>query len=1275
MEIVAYTYSDVVLVSQILSQIAMLFDGGAFNVAAKLCAIIGIIVAIFSGIFKGGQLTAASFVWPIMVTVLMITPKVDLVIEDRNGGLARVDDLPIGFAAPISIITSAGTALSNMMTANLGLEDNAITMDNGHLVALRAPIVYQQIITVDDFRGKAATFSNGLSPIKDTIIYVDKCLKPQDKLAASNTKYANIQNRDFSTFRVTGGPATVPASNGKAYECANHYDLIMAGFQSAAFQAALNDSVNKFFSKYEGDTTTGPRYQAALQTVVSDLPRFYAAIAWANAVQRAPAQIIGAAGGGSHEAALNDALNQRREKNYGTAAIVFETIEKTISFMEVWSFSILPLVLLLLMIGPIGSKTAVKYFWMLVWIQFWYPTILIVMGYLDASLQTIGSSFVTIGTFSAFITDVIRLQDVGYLYLSIATALSMFIVFGTSSALATSMQKDMSGAEHYDQKKNAPDTIQRQPENVFATSYTHSAMNPNLGVSPDKSWLGTATVSIGHGVSAGYSASEAATFAGTGSFATSSSYGTSGSQNRMQTSSNSEVAAHSESVGNNTRLGYSLSTGAGANVSGDTSRSNDTSVGIEGRANVGFTGASKIGTVGAATAGLGGGLTYNNNHRNGESNKLSYSLADEMSSSRSGDVVGSSAVTESDTKSKVATVGYTSSTEMRDGSTHSEGISWGNTETSSRSKEDMVYERSAVDYKLTDVAGLVAGNDNAYAQTVQAVRDARLDGEVESFMNQNSGQLDKLYSGPDSDKAKYAMSAHFVMQGLGPMLYADDTAGGAERREAINAVSDDIIKYAALGSPSSDHIEGPSLDNLPQYDAIDPSRVLEGFKKSEGEFNLDRGVVRDAVNNIDPTIGDPAEVLETAEKQIGIPFERMTPGQLNGFLSNVAERIEEQHGPINPDKMAYAEAIAEHGPIAGIYNALGALGKATSSAWEDNYEDLVYATGNEFPDRTTGNANEVDAKADQMVDGYMDQLVASNTVGGKSDLAQYMAVSGLLTQAGAFNDEALMSSLSRKQADMKEADPVLAGPAGDTIAAISAGGFTGREYMRAKAEYGLGALTEQLSATTGHEGLNSIGENVKWTTAPDAVGRGTISGGGTTLPKGSAEDILLSFIGSLEAPRGYDDFERASGNNPPPEALSNMSIGSVMQWQDSRIVGQETRAAGRYQMTGGSAEDRTFHQAMQGAGLTKDDKFTPENQDRMGSYLLEQAGFSKFHSEGGSAAEFGTKLAGTWAILPKMTGNNPEASVYQGVQGNKSGVSTDRVYAMLDNAKQAPRMP
>jgi len=1305
----AYTFSDVHLVTQILSQIAMIFDGGAFDVAAKAAAIVGLIVALFTGIFKGGQFSMATFFWPVMVAVLMIMPKVDLVIEDKNGGISRVDDLPIGFAAPISIITMLGAGVSDMLTGNLGLDDTAVTMDNGHLLALRAPVVYRQIITDKQFQGTAAVFSNGLSPTEDTKRYIGRCIVTDGKQGGPERSFSNIQSRDFSTYRVNGAGTSVATSNGGAYDCAPLYDALMAGFRSPEYQNALNQSVNKFFSKYKNDTTTGQRYEAALRTDVSDPANFYAAVAWAHAIEESPADFIAAAGGGAHQAALNDALSQRREKNYGTAAVIFETIATTISFIEVWSLSIMPLVLLLMMIGPIGSKTAVKYFWMLVWVQFWYPTLLIVMGFLDASLQAAGlGTFISVAAVNSFMAEVMRLQDVGYLYLSMGTALSMFLVFGTSSALASSMQRDMTGSDHVDPKKTAPDTFSRGPLNLVQSERSMPSSGNGIGIATDAGMLGNVRISVGHTVGSTHTASEAAAFAGgvtysagnalsetssLGNGITTSTTNTTGAQNSVantgqksfttseQVNSQNQSTYGIESIsdgvlahrlGGTTNLGGSFDLGkwlgSGTKKPVRDAPSADEAKNEQGRDDK----ASPL----RFAAGVDASMHYSASDRYATSQRDSSQVgfARSVTNSDNGSVTGTATKTDGFNLAKNKSQSFAETTSQTDSQSRLETASSTSTQADTKSDSAITSKTASQDFLLHEVAAVMANNPNAMAMTKQAVIDARLNSEVDAFMNENAKQLEHLYKYGNADEARYAFAAHYVMQDMDNRLYADDVENGEKRREAINAVSDDIVRYTGLGQTGAPAVTGRvTLDNLANAEQVDPGAIKSEFSTGSAKYKLDEEVVATALNGVNPTMGDPAQVLDAMSKKMGVPFENMTNGQANGVATALRESLDDHYGPISSGKQSMIETLREKSFASAIYEGIlgGEDDRIARSAMSMRYDGLADQTGIGYPDHTTGTQEEVSAKASAILDGYLKEEVEKGTFGQASNVARYMSLSALFAASSDAGDERISGQFGQMLYDMENADPRLQDPdLKATLQGLGTNGYTGREYLRGEAEYDLHGFMEEFQSRTGYQNIVSDGSEVSWSDRPAAPGRNNQSGGATTLPSGSGADMLLTFIGSFEAPRGYDQFEGASANNPPPAPLTEMTIGEVMTWQDGRIRGQETRAAGQYQMTGGSEEDKTFQRTLRSAGLSEDDLFSPESQDRLALALVEQAGYSQFMAGKMSTEDFGANLASTWAALPKMKGQNPDHSAYQGLQGNKGLVSAAVFGGFLERIRE-----
>lgn len=172
----------------------------------------------------------------------------------------------------------------------------------------------------------------------------------------------------------------------------------------------------------------------------------------------------------------------------------------------------------------------------------------------------------------------------------------------------------------------------------------------------------------------------------------------------------------------------------------------------------------------------------------------------------------------------------------------------------------------------------------------------------------------------------------------------------------------------------------------------------------------------------------------------------------------------------------------------------------------------------------------------------------------------------------------------------------------------------------------------------------------------------------TTFPPKSPNGLLLSYIGHLEAPRGYNDFYR--GVNPkPPKNLTGMTVGQVWNWQlnarrkaNYRPGAPISTAAGRYQLVG-----PTFRRLVRKMNIPMNAKFDPALQDRMGLFLAEEAGWTDFRNGRISSVRFGNNLAGVWAALPRLSGAKYNKSQYHNFNGNRALTTAPKFLAFLNN--------
>jgi predicted kinase len=151
-----------------------------------------------------------------------------------------------------------------------------------------------------------------------------------------------------------------------------------------------------------------------------------------------------------------------------------------------------------------------------------------------------------------------------------------------------------------------------------------------------------------------------------------------------------------------------------------------------------------------------------------------------------------------------------------------------------------------------------------------------------------------------------------------------------------------------------------------------------------------------------------------------------------------------------------------------------------------------------------------------------------------------------------------------------------------------------------------------------------------------------------------AIDNLLSFVGRLEAPQGYD--QAYSGIVVvPPKPLTQMTVDEVLAWQQANTAaGARSSAAGQFQIIKGTLSDLKAEMGLNGTEL-----FDPTLQKRMAVQLMRRHGLDAWRAGQLSDTEFGNRLAQEWASLPVMDGQNAGRSFYAGDGLNNALTNTD----------------
>lgn len=157
---------------------------------------------------------------------------------------------------------------------------------------------------------------------------------------------------------------------------------------------------------------------------------------------------------------------------------------------------------------------------------------------------------------------------------------------------------------------------------------------------------------------------------------------------------------------------------------------------------------------------------------------------------------------------------------------------------------------------------------------------------------------------------------------------------------------------------------------------------------------------------------------------------------------------------------------------------------------------------------------------------------------------------------------------------------------------------------------------------------------------------------------------LLDVIALAESNNNYNAY---FGNANNAEVIfTEMTISEVQAWQAKHIKnGSPSSAVGRYQII-----STTLNSLVDELGVNATTTlYNEQMQDTMAAALLERRGIIDYVNTDISKEVFAHNLSMEWAGLPKVIGENPNASFYMGDGLNKSQVTTQEVLQAITLVK------
>jgi conjugal transfer mating pair stabilization protein TraG len=158
---------------------------------------------------------------------------------------------------------------------------------------------------------------------------------------------------------------------------------------------------------------------------------------------------------------------------------------------------------------------------------------------------------------------------------------------------------------------------------------------------------------------------------------------------------------------------------------------------------------------------------------------------------------------------------------------------------------------------------------------------------------------------------------------------------------------------------------------------------------------------------------------------------------------------------------------------------------------------------------------------------------------------------------------------------------------------------------------------------------------------------------------GGTHGQVLDLIAKPESQGNYNALFRDAAQQDV--RLTDMTLDQVRQVQQRLVAERGGSPVGRYQII-----DDTLDDLIARMGLSGNDRFTPELQDRMGLALARDAGLDAWRAGRLTDAGFAHNLSRIWAGLPADASNR---SYYEGVAGNRAQVGWASVHQALEQAR------
>jgi hypothetical protein len=472
-----YSIGDAEMMTMALNAVASVFNSSVLGYLVAAAFLLGVVV------MSGNYLLAIKYelntvFFGLLLYLMMFVPKVTVGVEDvYTGQNYTVAHVPIGLAAPMSFVTSAGYNVERIFETVFTLPEQASMTQNGYMNSLKTIELLHKKVTYNNNTAMSDVYANGelgttLNNYLNTCVHYDmvQTITAQEITRESLMKAASVLDGIKNTFVNIDLMVNLPGStNGWVQmSCANAYNAIHGYLTSSAGIDGIDNYIlGQFGMDTNTDNTTAEAILSnsfsALSVEGIDAQTYMMNAVLASYIFDGPSAI------------LTRPAQETMNLQWATEQSLFNNIERPIlAFFELFTVGVTPIIAVAVVMGAVGLGILGHYLRLIIWIALWSPLMALCNLYIIVTTSRILAKIVFFagkngaGLGSMVLHDTVFSQletqlATGGMLSAAVPMLSMALVWGGSVAASGLVSRMESSATSADTSAAAPKAMNVNP--------------------------------------------------------------------------------------------------------------------------------------------------------------------------------------------------------------------------------------------------------------------------------------------------------------------------------------------------------------------------------------------------------------------------------------------------------------------------------------------------------------------------------------------------------------------------------------------------------------------------------------------------------------------------------------------------------------------------------------------------------------------------------------------------------------------------------------------